>query len=432
MPKTVIADMKSHMEKTIDDLRKEFVKIRTGRASTGLLDELRVDYYGNPSPLSQVATLAVPEPRTITITPWESKMIGPIEKAILNANLGLTPGNDGKTIRLTMPPLTEERRKDIVKTLKKMEEEHKVAVRNLRRKAIEDLKKLEKDKVISEDDLKKYEKRYRPSPTPISPSLTKSCTIRKKRLWKSDMPDTDQTKLPRHLAIIMDGNGRWAEQRMLRRIVGHQRGVETVRMVVEQTSRMGIKYLTLFAFSSENWSRPKTEVRALMSLLQKYIRAESGRMMKNNIRFNVIGNREELPEEINSILDGALQLTAGNSGMVLTLALSYGGRQEIVRAAARLAREVQSGLLQAEQITEELFASHLDTNGLPDPDLLIRTSGEMRISNFLLWQLAYTELYFTDINWPDLTIDQLHRALADYQARERRFGKTSAQLSRRN
>jgi len=140
MPKTVIADMKSHMEKTIDDLRKEFVKIRTGRASTGLLDELRVDYYGNPSPLSQVATLAVPEPRTITITPWESKMIGPIEKAILNANLGLTPGNDGKTIRLTMPPLTEERRKDIVKTLKKMEEEHKVAVRNLRRKAIEDLK----------------------------------------------------------------------------------------------------------------------------------------------------------------------------------------------------------------------------------------------------------------------------------------------------
>jgi len=246
------------------------------------------------------------------------------------------------------------------------------------------------------------------------------------------MLDTDQTKLPRHLAIIMDGNGRWAEQRMLRRIVGHQRGVETVRMVVEQTSRMGIKYLTLFAFSSENWSRPKTEVRALMSLLQKYIRAETGRMMKNNIRFNVIGNREELPEEINRILDGALQLTAGNSGMVLTLALSYGGRQEIVRAAARLAREVQSGLLQAEQITEELFASHLDTNGLPDPDLLIRTSGEMRISNFLLWQLAYTELYFTDINWPDLTIDQLHRALADYQARERRFGKTSAQLSRRN
>ncbi|CAH2030826.1 isoprenyl transferase [Trichlorobacter ammonificans] len=246
------------------------------------------------------------------------------------------------------------------------------------------------------------------------------------------MTELDPTKLPRHLAIIMDGNGRWAEQRMLRRIVGHQRGVETVRMVVEQASRLGIGYLTLFAFSSENWSRPKTEVRALMTLLQKYIRIETGRMMKNNIRFNVIGNRNDLPREVNQILDEALQQTARNTGMVLTLALSYGGRQEIVRAAVRLAEEVRTGGLAPERITEELFARHLDTVGLPDPDLLIRTSGEMRISNFLLWQLAYAELYFTDINWPDLTIDQLYRALADYQARERRFGKTSAQLIGRN
>ena len=158
MPKTVINDMKAHMDKTVEDLRKEYLKIRTGRANISLLDEVRVDYYGNPAPLSQVANLAVPEPRTITISPWESKMIGPIEKAILNANLGLTPGNDGKLIRLTLPPLTEERRKEIVKGLKKMDEEHKIAVRNIRRKAIDDLKKLEKDKVITEDDLKKYEK----------------------------------------------------------------------------------------------------------------------------------------------------------------------------------------------------------------------------------------------------------------------------------
>jgi len=158
MPKTVISDMKAHMDKTVEDLRKEYLKIRTGRANISLLDEVRVDYYGNPAPLSQVANLAVPEPRTITISPWESKMIGPIEKAILNANLGLTPGNDGKLIRLTLPPLTEERRKEIVKGLKKMDEEHKVAVRNIRRKAIDDLKKLEKDKTITEDDLKKYEK----------------------------------------------------------------------------------------------------------------------------------------------------------------------------------------------------------------------------------------------------------------------------------
>lgn len=158
MPKKVIDDMKSHMEKTVGDLRREYQKIRTGRATTALLDDVKVDYYGNPSSLSQVATLAVPEPRTITISPWEAKMIGPIEKAILNANLGLTPGNDGKLIRLNLPPLTEERRKEIVKGLKKMDEDHKVAVRNLRRKAIDDLKKLEKDKAISEDDLKKHEK----------------------------------------------------------------------------------------------------------------------------------------------------------------------------------------------------------------------------------------------------------------------------------
>lgn len=158
MPKTVIADMKAHMEKTAEDLRKEYQKIRTGRASTSLLDDVRVDYYGTPSSLSQVATLAVPEPRTITITPWEGKMIGPIEKAILNANLGLTPGNDGKLIRLTLPPLTEERRKEIVKGLKKMDEEHKIAIRNIRRKAIDDLKRLEKDKLVTEDELKKYEK----------------------------------------------------------------------------------------------------------------------------------------------------------------------------------------------------------------------------------------------------------------------------------
>jgi len=246
------------------------------------------------------------------------------------------------------------------------------------------------------------------------------------------MCELDPTKLPRHLAIIMDGNGRWAQQRMLKRIVGHQRGAETVQMVVDQASNLGIGYLTLFAFSSENWSRPKLEVRALMTLLKKYIRNELRRMLKNNIRFNVIGNRADLPDEVNEILDDALQQTAGNTGMVLTLALSYGGRQEIAQAAARIARKVQSGQLQPEDVTESLFNQHLDTAGLPDPDLLIRTSGEMRISNFLLWQLAYAELYFTDINWPDLTITTLHAALADYQARERRFGKTSAQVSQRS
>ncbi len=239
----------------------------------------------------------------------------------------------------------------------------------------------------------------------------------------------DKDKLPTHLAIIMDGNGRWAQQRMLKRIVGHQRGAETVKMVVEQASNIGIKYLTLFAFSSENWSRPPFEVWALMTLLIKYIRRETARMMRNNIRYNVIGNRGDLPDDVNKTLDDAIQETSGNTGMVLTLALSYGGRQEISRAAARLAHDVAAGRLKSQDVTVDTFASYLDTGGLPDPDFLIRTSGEMRISNFLLWQLAYTELYFTDINWPDFTINEFNKALADFQSRERRFGKTSDQLT---
>jgi undecaprenyl diphosphate synthase len=239
----------------------------------------------------------------------------------------------------------------------------------------------------------------------------------------------DQDKLPVHLAIIMDGNGRWAQQRMLKRIVGHQRGAETVKMVVEQASLLGIRYLTLFAFSSENWSRPPIEVRALMTLLKKYIRQETARMMRNNIRYNVIGNRSDLPDDVNKTLDDAIQETAGNTGMVLTLALSYGGRQEISRAAVRLAEDVSSGKLKATDVNVDVFADYLDTGGLPDPDFLIRTSGEMRISNFLLWQLAYTELYFTGINWPDFTINEFHKALADFQSRERRFGKTGDQLT---
>ena len=245
------------------------------------------------------------------------------------------------------------------------------------------------------------------------------------------MEPLDPDRLPGHLAVIMDGNGRWAQQRMLRRIVGHQRGAETVKMVVEQASLLGIRYLTLFAFSSENWLRPAIEVRALMTLLKKYIHQETARMMRKNIRYNVIGNRSDLPDDVNMTLDEAINKTSGNTGMVLTLALSYGGRQELSMAAARLAQDVLAGKLAPESVNVDLFETYLDTGGLPDPDFLIRTSGEMRISNFLLWQLAYTELYFTDINWPDFTINELHKALADYQSRERRFGKTSDQISLR-
>ena len=236
--------------------------------------------------------------------------------------------------------------------------------------------------------------------------------------------------LPGHLAVIMDGNGRWAKKRMLRRIVGHQKGVETVRVIVEECSRLRIGYLTLFAFSAENWLRPKTEVKALMALLKQYVRGEISRMLQNNIRFNVIGNRADLPADINRELDAAIAKTHDNSGMLLTLALSYGGRQEIVAAARSIARDAADGKIDPETVDERLFAGRLFTDDIPDPDLLIRTSGEMRISNFLLWQLAYAELYFTEVNWPDFDRNELARAFRNYQSRERRFGMTSDQLQK--
>lgn len=239
-------------------------------------------------------------------------------------------------------------------------------------------------------------------------------------------------KMPHHLAIIMDGNGRWAKARMLPRLMGHRKGAETVRMVVTECSRLGIAYLTLFAFSAENWSRPTAEVSALMNLLKKYIQSEVPRMMRDNIRFNVIGNRGDLPEEISRELEEAMASTASNTGLTLTLALSYGSRQEILHAVGRVAADIAAGRLSAESVNEAVFADYLYTAGLPDPDLLVRTSGEMRISNFLLWQLAYAELYFTDINWPDFNRQELLRAIADFQSRERRFGLTGDQIKARS
>lgn len=248
---------------------------------------------------------------------------------------------------------------------------------------------------------------------------------------ETDMHEIHPEKLPRHLAVIMDGNGRWAQERMLKRIVGHRRGVETVRIVVEECARLGIGYLTLFALSSENLLRPKGEVRSLMALLKRYLEKEAPRLMENNIRFSVIGDRSKLPDDINLAIENTVGKTHGNSGMVLTLALSYGARQEITRAAAGLAHDIAIGAIRAEDVDEGLFARYLYTTELPDPDLLIRTSGEMRISNFLLWQIAYAELYFTEVNWPDFNKEALYRALENYQSRERRYGLISDQVRNR-
>lgn len=232
----------------------------------------------------------------------------------------------------------------------------------------------------------------------------------------------DPERLPRHVAIVMDGNGRWATRRGLVRLEGHRRGKDSVRAVIDTARELGIPYLTLFAFSNENWQRPNGEVRFLMSLLRRYLVTEHKRMMKRDIRLVVVGDRSRLPAPVRNALDETVELTAGNRSMTVVLALSYGGRQEIVEATRRIAGEVAAGRMTPEQIDERAFEERLDSAGLPDPDLLIRTSGELRLSNFCLYQLAYTELYFTDTLWPEFREREFLTALEAYQARERRFG----------
>ena len=238
----------------------------------------------------------------------------------------------------------------------------------------------------------------------------------------------DRSKLPTHVAIIMDGNGRWAKERGQERVYGHYEGVVSVREIVNACGEVGIKYLTLYAFSTENWNRPKAEVDALMELLVNTIRKEIEELRKNNLKLHIIGDFESLPEVCQKELNEAKEITAMNTGLNLILALSYSSRQEIVGATRKIAERVAKGELKAEEITEKLFHSYLYTAQFPDPELMIRTSGEHRISNYLLYQLAYAELYFTNVHWPDFRKQNLYEALLNYEQRERRFGKTSEQI----
>jgi len=235
--------------------------------------------------------------------------------------------------------------------------------------------------------------------------------------------DLDHQNLPFHVAIIMDGNGRWAKKRLLNRIKGHEKGSESVRTIVRASREIGIRILTLYAFSTENWQRPQTEIYALMALLKKFLISEQKEMLENNIRLNTIGQTERLPEDVRQELQKSMMLTKKNDGLILNLALSYGGRAEIVRAVTEIAIKAIDGRIDPDSITPDLVSKHLYTAEMPDPDLLIRTSGEMRISNFLLWQLAYTEICITDTLWPDFGKDEFMRILKNYQQRERRFGK---------
>ncbi len=239
----------------------------------------------------------------------------------------------------------------------------------------------------------------------------------------------DPAKLPQHIAIIMDGNGRWARRKFLTRIKGHEKGIDAVRNIVEACREMGIAYLTLYAFSVENWRRPASEVNALMRLLKNYLLKERDNLIKNEIRLQAIGDLDRLPVEVKETLFQVIEETKKGDKMTLILALSYGARWEIIKAALRMAHDLNTGIIQEKEVTPDLFSGYLTTSPYPDPDLLIRTSGELRLSNFLLWQLAYTELYITPTLWPDFTKDELFKAIEDYQKRERRFGMTSDQIS---
>ena len=240
--------------------------------------------------------------------------------------------------------------------------------------------------------------------------------------------ELDMSRIPEHIAIIMDGNGRWAKKQGLARMFGHKQGVEVVHRITEAAAELGLRYMTLYTFSTENWNRPKEEVDALMTLLVDTIAKETPTLMKNNVRLLTIGDMDRLPEAAHKKFLGCIEQTALNTGLSLVIALSYSSRWEITNAVRHAVAEAQAGLLRAEDVNEELVSDLMTTKNIPDPDLLIRTSGELRISNFLLWQLAYSELYFTDCLWPDFTTEEFYKAIVDYQHRERRFGKTSEQI----
>ena len=241
-------------------------------------------------------------------------------------------------------------------------------------------------------------------------------------------PELDPNRLPKHVAIVMDGNGRWAKNKKKPRLYGHKIGADSVRDIVECSCDYGIQVLTLYAFSSENWNRPENEVSGLMSILQTFLNSELKRMEQNNIRLGCIGDMTRLPEKVRTSLQNSIDKTAGNNRLVLNLALSYGGRDEITMAMRSIAEKCIAGDLSPEEITHQTISDNLYTSGLPDPDLFIRTGGEARLSNFLLWQTSYSEIYFTNTMWPDFRRNQFTQAIMDYQSRERRFGKISAQV----
>ena len=386
------------------------------------------------TPINQLGTINVPEPRMVTINIWDRGMVNKVEKAIRDSGLGINPQTNGTIIMLPIPELNEERRRELTRVAASYAEHARVSIRNLRRDGMDQIKKA-KTKGLSEDDQKFWGRRGAGTDRQIHQAggpdpgrqagrdhagLTCIPFRHRRQFQMQPIPG------PRHVAIIMDGNGRWAQLRGRPRLFGHHAGAKRIREVVEACPDVGVKYLTIFAFSTENWKRTQTEVAGLMTLFRRYIAREAQDLFQRGVRVRFIGDRIKLDDKLVTLMDELELLTSGNDRVHLTIALNYGGRDEVTRAAKRLAYEIECGRLTHKDVDAETLAKFLDTHVLPDPDLVIRTSGEARISNFLLWQSAYAEYEFVDTLWPDFTAAEFARIVGRYGARDRRFGAVRA------
>ena len=427
--KDVINTAKDKMGKCVAAVETEYASIRAGRANPAVLDKVTVDYYGVPTQINAMAAVAVSEARVLVITPWDASTLKSIEKAILASDIGITPTNDGKAIRITFPQLTEERRKELCKQVKKIAEEGKVAVRNVRRDAMEKFKAMKKNSEITEDDLKNCEKDVQKLTDKYCDEMDAACSAKEKEIMTVKLPviklaDLNKdalTCVPLHVGFIMDGNGRWAKKRGLPRKAGHSQGAKVFRRTVEDCRDIGIKYCTFYAFSTENWKRPKDEVDAIMKLLVKYL-DDIRSMAQKNTRIIFLGDKSAFDDDIQARLVEIEEISKNNDGLYVLVALNYGGKDEILTAAKRLARDYKEGKVDLDGFTEDDFDNYLYTKGIPPVDLIIRPSGEQRTSNFLIWQGAYAELLFMDVLWPDFSKKDLIAACDEYARRNRRFG----------
>ena len=396
----LLEDAREHMAKSVEATRAKFGSVRTGRASPSLLDRIMVDYYGTQTPLKQLATIHAAEARLLTVQPYDKNSIKAIERSIMESDIGITPSNDGQLIRLTVPELTEERRKDLVKVVRHLAEEGKVALRNIRRDTMHDLRELRDAGDAGADDEHRAEDALQ--------KLTDETRRRARRARQGQGrrdPRGVSADGATYVAIITDGNGRWAKQRGLPVEEGHRAGADAVKARLRDAVELGIRELTVYSFSTENWSRPIEEVAALMEMFSERILAETPELHDEGVRMRFIGRRTGVAPELLEQMRWAEEKTAANDA-------HHAVRRLQLR---RPGGDRRRGAQRSAAATEEEFRAHLYAPDMHDPDLIIRTSGEQRLSNYLLWQSAYSELHFTDVLWPDFGRAELEFALAEFE-----------------